>query len=71
MSKKKKLDQQLNKIAKSAGFAKFDVINIAVPEKIEEMTGSSNVPTPYIPFGANNLFPQFLAEISRLSPTRS
>lgn len=69
MSKKKKLDQQLNKIAKSAGFAKFDVINIAVPEKIEEMKGTQNVPTPYIPFGANNLFPNFLAEISRLSPT--
>jgi len=69
MSKKKKLDQQLNKIAKSAGFAKFDVINLAVPERIEEMSGTTNVPTPYIPFGANNLFPQFLAEISRLSPT--
>ena len=67
--KKKNLQKTLNKISQAAGFAKFDVINLAVPESIEEISGVSNVATPYIPFGANNLFPQFLAEIARQSPT--
>ena len=57
--KKKNLQKTLNKISQAAGFAKFDVINLAVPESIEEISGVSNVATPYIPFGANNLFPQF------------
>lgn len=69
MSKKKHLDQTINRITKAAGFAKFDVINLSVPDKIEEMSGSASLSTPYIPFGANNLFPQYLAEVSRLSPT--
>ena len=69
MSKKKKLDQTINRIVKNSGFTKFEVINLSVPEKIEEMSGTSSSATPYIPFGANNLFPNYLAEVSRLSPT--
>ena len=61
--------KKLSKVAKSLGFAKFDVINLAVPERIDEVSNMQNIQTPYVPFGVDNLLPQYLAEIKRKSPT--
>lgn len=61
--------KKLGKVAKSLGFAKFDVINLAVPERIDEVSNMQNIQTPYVPFGVDNLLPQYLAEIKRKSPT--
>lgn len=59
----------IKKAASKLGFAKFDIINYAVPERVEEVANQRGIQTPYIPFGLNNLFPEFLAEIKRKSPT--
>ena len=69
MTKKKTTTQTIKSVAKKVGFTKFDVFNIGVPEKIRENVDLKNVRTPFIPFGDDNLFPQFLAEIKRQSPT--
>ena len=42
---------------------------MAIPEHIEEPQDLSKVRTDYIPFGTNNLFPQYLAELKRKSST--
>ena len=39
------------------------------PQNIEEPQDISRVTTDYIPFGTNNLFPQYLAELKRKSST--
>ena len=67
--KKNKSATSIKKAAKKLGFAKFDVINLSVPERIDEIVNQSGIQTPFIPFGVDNLFPQFLAEIKRKSPT--
>ena len=69
MSKKKTTNQTINTAAKKIGFTKFDVFNIGVPEKIRENVNLKTIRTPFIPFGDDNLLPQFLAEIKRQSPT--
>tara|TARA_R100000655_G_scaffold65084_1_gene103589 strand:+ start:2667 stop:3905 length:1239 start_codon:yes stop_codon:yes gene_type:complete len=69
MTKKRTTTQTIKKVAKNVGFTKFDVFNIGVPEKIRENVDLKTVRTPFIPFGDDNLFPQFLAEIKRQSPT--
>jgi capsid portal protein len=69
MTKKRTTKQTIKKVAKNIGFTKFDVFNMGVPEKIRENVDLRNVRTPFIPFGDDNLFPQFLAEIKRQSPT--
>jgi hypothetical protein len=47
----------------------FGVFNLAIPEHIEEPQDLSKVRTKFIPFGTNNLFPQYLAELKRKSST--
>ena len=69
MKRKKTIAQTIKKAASKLGFAKFDIINLAVPERIDEVTNMQRINTPYIPFGVDNLFPQYLAEIKRKSPT--
>ena len=69
MAKQNKSAQKLKKAGEKIGFAKFEVLNLAVPENIEELTGATGIQTPYVPFGANNLFCEYLAEITRKSPT--
>lgn len=69
MTKKRTTKQTIKQVAKNVGFTKFDVFNMGVPEKIRENVDLRNVRTPFIPFGDDNLFPQFLAQIKRQSPT--
>ena len=47
----------------------FGVFDLAVPQSVEEPQDLSKVLTKYIPFGNNNLFPQYLAELKRKSST--
>lgn len=69
MNKRKKTDQLINAAAKKNNFTKFQVFNVGVPEKISENVDLKSIRTPFIPFGEDNLFPQYLAEVSRQSPT--
>ena len=69
MSKKKTTNQTIKSAANKIGFTKFDVFNVGVPEKIRENVNLKTLRTPFIPFGDDNLFPQFLAEVKRQSPT--
>ena len=61
----------LKKIQDKQGskFCKFDVINLAIPDKINEDIDLNQVNTEFIPFGSDNLFPQYLAELKRQSST--
>ena len=47
----------------------FGVFNLAVPQNIEEPQDLSKVRTKFIPFGTDNLFPQYLAKLKRQSST--
>ena len=47
----------------------YGVFNLAVPEHLEEPQNVDNIPTAWIPWGCDNLFPQYLAELKRQSPT--
>ena len=47
----------------------YGVFDLAVPQRIEEPQNIENVPTPWIPWGCDNVFPQYLAELKRQSPT--
>tara|TARA_R110000764_G_scaffold29875_1_gene69758 strand:- start:1008 stop:2243 length:1236 start_codon:yes stop_codon:yes gene_type:complete len=69
MNKRKKADQQINAAIKKNKFTKFEVFNVGVPEKIRENVDLKTIRTPFIPFGDDNLFPQYLAEVGRQSPT--
>lgn len=69
MTKKRTTKQAIKKVSQKLGFTKFDVFNIGVPEKIRENVNLDTIRTPFIPFGDDNLFPQFLAELKRQSPT--
>lgn len=69
MAKRRTTTQAINTAAKKASFTKFDVFNVGVPEKIRENVDLKSIRTPFIPFGDDNLFPQFLAEVKRQSPT--
>jgi hypothetical protein len=42
---------------------------LAIPQHIEEPLDLSKIRTKFIPFGQNNLFPQYLAELKRQSST--
>lgn len=61
--------QAIKKAAKKANFTKFEILNVGVPDKIREAVDLKTIRTPFIPFGEDNLFPQFLAEVKRQSPT--
>ena len=69
MSKKKTTKQTINAAANKIGFTKFEVFNVGVNDKVRENVDLKSIKTPFIPFGEDNLFPQFLAEIARQSPT--
>ena len=66
LKRKNQLKTQLDQ--KSNTF-EFGIFNLAIPEHIEEPQDLSKVRTDYIPFGTNNLFPQYLAELKRKSST--
>tara|TARA_R110002073_G_scaffold144222_2_gene296264 strand:+ start:4120 stop:5460 length:1341 start_codon:yes stop_codon:yes gene_type:complete len=54
---------------KSKNIYEFGVFNLAVPENISEPKNIKNLNTKYVPFGDDNLFPQYLAELKRKSST--
>ena len=47
----------------------FGVFNLAVPNNISEPKNIKSLRTKYVPFGDDNLFPQYLAELKRKSST--
>ena len=47
----------------------FGVFNLSVPPTITEPKNVKNVNTKWIPFGNDNMFPQYLAELKRKSST--
>ena len=55
--------------AKSKNVYEFGVFNLAVPENISEPKNIKSLRTKYVPFGDDNLFPQYLAELKRKSST--
>ena len=58
---------QTNKTKKDV--FEFGLFELAVPQNIEEPLDLSKIRTKFIPFGQNNLFPQYLAELKRQSST--
>ena len=71
MSQKKKVrgTAKTNLQTQKSNTFEFGVFNLAVPENIEEPQDISKIRTKFIPFGTNNLFPQYLAELGRKSST--
>ena len=71
MSQKKKVRgvEKTNLQTQKSNTFEFGVFNLSVPENIEEPQDLSEIRTNFIPFGENNLFPQYLAELGRKSST--
>tara|TARA_B110000238_G_scaffold52320_2_gene57091 strand:- start:56 stop:1354 length:1299 start_codon:yes stop_codon:yes gene_type:complete len=76
MSQKKKVrgsQAKLNTTAKQPqtqnNTFQFGVLNLAVPQNIEEPQDLSRIRTKFVPFGEDNLFPQYLAKLKRQSST--
>ncbi len=69
MSQRKQKSQVKNLQNQKSNTFEFGVFNLAIPEHIEEPQDLSKVRTRFIPFGTNNLFPQYLAELKRKSST--
>ena len=61
---------QLRKTAKKSNTFEFGVFDLAIPPNITEVKDIKNVNTKWIPFGKDNLFPQYLAELKRKSSTQ-
>ena len=71
MSQKKKVRGAVktNLQTQKSNTFEFGVFNLSVPQNIEEPQDISKIRTKFIPFGTNNLFPQYLAELGRKSST--
>ena len=70
MSQKKKVKSQVKNLqTQKSNTFEFGVFNLSVPENIEEPQDLAEIRTKFIPFGSNNLFPQYLAELGRKSST--
>ena len=65
----KRKSQVKNLQTQKSNTFEFGVFNLAIPEHVEEPQDLSKVRTKFIPFGTNNLFPQYLAELKRKSST--
>jgi len=57
------------KTTKKNNTFEFGVFNLTTPPTITEPKNMKNVVTKWIPFGKDNLFPQYLAELKRKSST--
>jgi len=68
-TKQSKVKSQANLQTQKSSTFEFGVFNLAIPEQVVEPQDLSNIRTKFIPFGANNLFPQYLAELRRKSST--
>ena len=62
---KKKTTPQI----KSSFGTKYAFVNLSTPEINTEVKDLDRLREPYIPFGKDNLFPQYLAELKRNSST--
>ena len=71
MSQKKKVRgaAKTNLQTQKSNTFEFGVFNLSVPESIEEIQDLSKIRTKFVPFGADNLFPQYLARLKRQSST--
>ena len=67
-SQSKKVSQTRKTTKKSNTF-EFGVFDLAIPPNITEPKNIKDVRTKWIPFGNDNLFPQYLAELKRKSST--
>jgi hypothetical protein len=47
----------------------FGVFDLSVPPSIREVKNVKDLPNEWVPFGDDNLFPQYLAELKRKSST--
>ena len=65
----KQKSQTKNLQTQKSNTFEFGVFNLAVPENIEEIQDLSKIRTKFVPFGADNLFPQYLARLKRQSST--
>ena len=65
----KRKSQVKNLQTQKSNTFEFGVFNLSIPEHIEEPQDLSRIRTKFIPFGTNNLFPQYLAELKRKSST--
>jgi len=65
----KRKSQVKNLQTQKSNTFEYGVFNLSIPEHIEEPQDLSKVRTKFIPFGTNNLFPQYLAELKRKSST--
>ena len=54
---------------KSSFGAKYAFVNLSTPEVNTEVKDLDRLREEYIPFGKDNLFPQYLAELKRQSST--
>ena len=69
LKSQRKKASQVRKTAKKNNTFEFGVFNLSVPPSISEPKNLTNVNTKWIPFGDDNLFPQYLAELKRKSAT--
>ena len=69
MSQRKVKGQARTSTKSKSNTFEFGVFNLATPQHIEEPQDLKQVHTEFIPFGQNNLFPQYLAELKRKSST--
>ena len=65
--KQQKRKSQVKTQTQKSNTFEFGVFNLAVPNNIEEIQDISKIRTDYVPFGDNNLFPQYLAKLKRQS----
>jgi len=68
LKRQTKKQSQLRKTTKSNTF-EFGVFDLAIPPNITEPKNLKNIATKWVPFGTDNLFPQYLAELKRKSST--
>ena len=68
LNRQTKKQSQLRKTTKSNTF-EFGVFDLAIPPNITEPKNLNNISTKWVPFGNDNLFPQYLAELKRKSST--
>jgi len=68
LKRQTKKQSQLRKTTKSNTF-EFGVFDLAIPPNITEPKNLNNISTKWVPFGNDNLFPQYLAELKRKSST--
>lgn len=65
----KNQQKQLRKTQKKNNTFEFGVFDLTVPPSITEVKDLKSLNNDWVPFGDDNLFPQYLAELKRKSST--